>query len=149
MKGDGRVALTDSTIAARKRAAAAAAAKKAAAARAAAVARAARSAERAALNASPKAIAKSLLPSYGWGAGEFTCLETMWNHESNWNPRAANVGSGAYGIPQALPGDKMATYGSDWRTNPRTQIKWGLSYIKTRYGTPCQAWSFWQQGSWY
>ena len=73
----------------------------------------------------------------------------MWNRESNWNPQAVNVGSGAYGIPQALPGDKMAKFGSDWQTNPRTQIKWGLCYVKTSYGTPCQAWSFWQQGSWY
>lgn len=77
-------------------------------------------------------------------AAQFACLETLWEHESNWNHLAENPRSGAYGIPQALPGDKMATAGDDWKTNPQTQIDWGLDYIKQRYGTPCEAWAFWQ-----
>jgi SLT domain-containing protein len=77
------------------------------------------------------------------------CLIEMWDRESGWNPHAANSGSGAYGIPQALPGSKMASAGSDWADNPVTQIKWGLGYIKERYGTPCGAWAFWQQGDYY
>jgi hypothetical protein len=72
----------------------------------------------------------------------------MWNRESGWRVNAAN-GSGAYGIPQALPGSKMAAFGADWQTNPRTQIEWGLSYISGRYGTPCGAWSSWQAQGWY
>lgn len=75
---------------------------------------------------------------------QFTCLQTLWMNESGWNHTAENPSSGAYGIPQALPGDKMASHGSDWRTNPNTQINWGLDYIRDRYGTPCQAWQFWQ-----
>lgn len=75
---------------------------------------------------------------------QFTCLETLWEHESNWNHLAENPSSGAYGIPQALPGDKMASEGDDWKTNPKTQIDWGLKYIQDRYGTPCDAWAFWQ-----
>jgi len=72
----------------------------------------------------------------------------MWGHESGWRVNAANP-SGAYGIPQALPGDKMASYGADWQTNPTTQIKWGLDYIGGRYSTPCGAWSFWQSNGYY
>jgi uncharacterized protein YabE (DUF348 family) len=93
-----------------------------------------------------QAYARSLLPSYGWGEDQMSCLITMWNHESSWNPHAENPSSGAYGIPQALPGDKM---GPGWNTDAGVQIRWGLSYIKDRYNSPCQAWSFWQQGSWY
>jgi hypothetical protein len=73
----------------------------------------------------------------------------MWNRESSWNVSAQNPSSGAYGIPQALPGDKMASVASDWRTNPATQIKWGLGYIKDRYGSPSAAWTFWQANGWY
>ncbi|WP_019629472.1 hypothetical protein [Actinomadura atramentaria] len=89
-------------------------------------------------------IAKGMLPSFGFdGDGQFACLVNLWNRESGWRTTAANP-SGAYGIPQALPGSKMASAGSDWRTSARTQIKWGLGYIKGRYGTPCGAWSFFQ-----
>lgn len=75
---------------------------------------------------------------------QFQCLDRLWNGESNWNPLAENPSSGAYGIPQALPPEKLAEAGPDWRTNGVTQVKWGLTYIKDRYGTPCDAWAFWQ-----
>jgi hypothetical protein len=77
----------------------------------------------------------------GFGLDQFACLNKLWNKESGWNYRAENRSSGAYGIPQSLPGSKMAAFGSDWRTNPATQIKWGLDYIKRRYDTPCGAWN--------
>jgi uncharacterized protein YabE (DUF348 family) len=93
-------------------------------------------------------IGKQLAAQRGWGADQFSCLYQLWNNESGWRVDATNA-SGAYGIPQALPGDKMAAYGSDWQTNPSTQIKWGLAYIAGRYGTPCDAWSFWQSNGWY
>lgn len=79
---------------------------------------------------------------------QFTCLAHIIERESGWNPHAANP-EGAYGIPQALPGAKMSSAGSDWRDNPETQIRWMLSYIANRYGTPCNAWNFWQGHSWY
>jgi resuscitation-promoting factor RpfB len=97
---------------------------------------------------SAQAIGKQLAAQRGWGADQFSCLYQLWNNESGWRVDATNA-SGAYGIPQALPGDKMAAYGSDWQTNPSTQIKWGLAYIAGRYGTPCDAWSFWQSNGWY
>jgi hypothetical protein len=98
---------------------------------------------------SVKDTARRLMASmYGWGDDQFSCLDPLWTKESGWNPYSSNA-SGAYGIPQALPGDKMASSGSDWKTNPATQIKWGLGYIKGRYGTPCAAWSFWQGHHWY
>ncbi|MGI5204114.1 lytic transglycosylase domain-containing protein [Spirillospora sp. CA-108201] len=94
-------------------------------------------------------IAKRLLPSYRFsGTGQFGCLVNLWNKESHWNAHAANP-SGAYGIPQALPGSKMASAGPDWQNNATTQIKWGLGYIKNRYGTPCGAWSHSQSVGWY
>lgn len=82
---------------------------------------------------------------------EWGCLYNLWMGESGWNELAENPSSGAYGIPQALPADKLASAGSDWRTNPLTQVDWGLQYIQERYGTPCQAWSFWQSNNphWY
>jgi hypothetical protein len=83
------------------------------------------------------------------GSGQFGCLDSIFNKESGWNPYATNPSSGAYGIPQALPGSKMASAGSDWRTNPYTQVRWGVSYIKSRYGTPCNAWAHSQQVGWY
>lgn len=83
------------------------------------------------------------------GQGQFGCLDSLFNRESGWNPSAANPSSGAYGIPQALPGSKMASAGSDWRTNPYTQVRWGVSYIKSRYGTPCSAWAHSQSVGWY
>lgn len=85
----------------------------------------------------------------GWDESEFTCLVDLWDRESKWNFRAENVSSGAYGIPQALPGNKMQTAGKDWRDNPETQILWGLSYIDGRYGTPCEAWAHSEETGWY
>ena len=90
-----------------------------------------------------------MLADYGWGSDQFSCLDSLWQRESNWNPQARNPYSGAYGIPQALPGEKMASAGSDWQTNPATQIKWGLGYIKDRYGSPCAAWEHSQSVGWY
>ena len=97
---------------------------------------------------SPQHIAMSLLSSYGWSSSQFSCLDELWTRESGWNPTAANA-SGAYGIPQALPGSKMASAGPDWQTNPETQIKWGLGYIKDLYGSPCGAWSHEEASGWY
>jgi resuscitation-promoting factor RpfB len=97
---------------------------------------------------SAQAIARSLLADYGWSADQFDCLDQMWNRESGWRVNAQNP-SGAYGIPQALPGSKMASAGPDWQTDARTQIKWGLGYVKSRYSSPCQAWSLWQSQGWY
>ncbi|MEO9137443.1 MAG: ubiquitin-like domain-containing protein [Jatrophihabitans sp.] len=97
---------------------------------------------------SAKAIARELLAGYGWGDQEYSCLVQMWNRESGWRVSAANP-SGAYGIPQALPGSKMSSAGPNWQTSARTQIAWGLGYIKARYSTPCGAWSFWQGHNYY
>ncbi|HEU4671522.1 MAG TPA: transglycosylase SLT domain-containing protein [Candidatus Limnocylindrales bacterium] len=83
------------------------------------------------------------------GATQFGCLDRLWTKESNWNPRAVNRSSGAYGIPQALPGSKMATAGGDWRFNPMTQVRWGLDYIRRAYGTACEAWSHSIHTDWY
>jgi hypothetical protein len=96
-----------------------------------------------------KGIGCALMLQWGFGLDQMPCLVNMWNKESGWNERASNSSSGAYGIPQALPGSKMSVYGSDWQTNPATQIKWGLDYIKGRYSTPCGAWSYWQSHGWY
>lgn len=98
-----------------------------------------------------QAFAKAILGNYNWGPNEFGPLKSLWNGESGWNYKALNASSGAYGIPQALPASKMAAAGSDWRTNAQTQILWGLSYIKDRYGTPAEAWGKWQARSphWY
>lgn len=95
------------------------------------------------VSGSPRAIARKMLPRFGFASSQFGCLDRLWERESSWNPRAANP-SGAYGIPQALPGSKMSSAGSDWETNPATQIEWGLGYIKDRYSTPCGAWSHFQ-----
>ncbi|MGN6252029.1 MAG: transglycosylase SLT domain-containing protein [Marmoricola sp.] len=92
--------------------------------------------------ADPRTIARALLPQFGFSSSEFSCLDAIYTAESGWNPRADNPSSSAYGIPQALPGSKMASAGSDWATNPETQIRWGLGYIKDRYGTPCAALSY-------
>jgi uncharacterized protein YabE (DUF348 family) len=97
---------------------------------------------------SAQAIALGLLKARGWGTDQFNCLVTLWNHESGWRVHAANA-SGAYGIPQALPGSKMSSAGPDWQNNAETQIKWGLGYISSRYSTPCGAWSLWQTQGWY
>ncbi|KPI27224.1 Lytic transglycosylase catalytic [Actinobacteria bacterium OK074] len=82
-------------------------------------------------------------------SSQFTCFSNIVDHESSWSYTATNASSGAYGLFQALPGSKMSSVGSDWRTNPATQIKWGLNYMNSRYGSPCEAWSFWQANSWY
>nr|WP_245653124.1 lytic transglycosylase domain-containing protein [Herbidospora sakaeratensis] len=97
---------------------------------------------------SNKALGKQMNAAMGW-EGEWGCLEKLWDKESHWNERAMNRYSGAYGIPQSLPGSKMASAGSDWQTNPATQIKWGLGYIKGRYGSPCGAWGHSQRVGWY
>lgn len=96
-----------------------------------------------------KAIARQMAAAnYGWGDGEFSCLESLWTKESGWNYQAANP-SGAFGIPQSLPGSKMASVAPDWQTNAATQIAWGLGYIDGRYGSPCSAWGHSQSVNWY
>ena len=87
--------------------------------------------------------------THGWSAGEFSCLTSLWNRESHWRHTARNRGSGAYGIPQAMPGSKMAKFGADWQTNPVTQIKWGVNYIAKRYKTPCNALAHSHATGWY
>lgn len=90
-----------------------------------------------------QSIGYNMLPQFGFSQStQWSCLQNLWNRESGWNYQAENPYSGAYGIPQALPGSKMATAGADWQTNPATQIKWGLGYIQSIYGTPCGAWNF-------
>ena len=95
-----------------------------------------------------RAVGCALTLQAGFPISEFPCLERLWTKESGWNERAANP-SGAYGIPQALPGSKMGSVASDWRTNPATQIKWGLGYIEGRYSTPCGAWAHSESHGWY
>jgi hypothetical protein len=97
---------------------------------------------------SPQDIARALLATYGWSESQFGCLDSLWMRESHWNVHAANP-SGAYGIPQALPGSKMSSAGSDWQNNAVTQIKWGLGYIADRYGSPCGAWAHSEGHGWY
>lgn len=91
----------------------------------------------------------ALLLDYGFAIDQMPCLDKLWEKESGWNEKASNPSSGAYGIPQALPGSKMGSVADDWETNPATQIKWGLGYIKDRYGTPCEAWSHSESVGWY
>ena len=98
---------------------------------------------------SAQAIALQMVLARGWDMTEFSCLVALWTRESNWNAFAHNTTSGAYGIPQALPGEKMASAGGDWATNPATQITWGLGYIADRYGTPCGAWAHSEERGWY
>lgn len=98
----------------------------------------------------PREIARQMmLNRYDWGEDQFTCYDAIIMRESLWDTYADNPTSSAYGIPQALPGSKMASAGADWKTNPATQISWGLGYVKQRYGTPCQAWSFKRAHGWY
>jgi hypothetical protein len=139
---------------------AARAAKKAAAARAAqaaaqssaqpAASQSAQPAPAAALvpSGSPQQIAAAMLGSFGWSSSQFSCLEPLWEQESGWSVTAANP-DGAYGIPQALPGSKMAGAGPDWQTDAATQIRWGLEYIQSMYGSPCGAWDHEQATGWY
>lgn len=140
-----------SRIAAERAAQAAAAAEQRAAERrkAAAEAKAEAARVKALEAADPRSVAKAMLADFGWDASEFQCLDNIWSQESGWKVDAENPGSGAYGIPQSLPGSKMASAGPDWRTNPATQIRWGLGYIQDRYGSPCEAWSFKQGAGWY
>jgi hypothetical protein len=99
--------------------------------------------------ADPKALARALMPKYGMSSSEFDCLDNIWSQESGWNIHADNPSSSAYGIPQALPGSKMSSAGPDWEDNPETQIRWGLGYIQSRYGSACEAWSYKQGAGWY
>lgn len=96
-----------------------------------------------------KKIAAAQVKKRKWNSKQYSCLVTLWNKESRWNHKAKNRYSGAYGIPQSLPGNKMRSAGKDWKTNPATQIKWGLSYIKQRYKTPCGALSAHARKGWY
>jgi hypothetical protein len=98
---------------------------------------------------SPQQIAEQMLSQFGWSSSQFSCLQPLWALESGWNIYASNPGSGAYGIPQALPGSKMASAGPDWQSNAATQIRWGLSYIQGTYGSPCAAWSHEEADGWY
>jgi hypothetical protein len=94
---------------------------------------------------SAQAIAHKMIPD----AAQYNAFNKIVSHESGWNVSATNSSSGAYGLVQALPGSTMASAGSDWKTNPATQIKWGLDYMKSRYGSPVSAWNFWQANGWY
>jgi hypothetical protein len=101
-----------------------------------------------AASGSPQQIAEAMLGSFGWSSSQFSCLDPLWAHESGWSVTAANP-DGAYGIPQALPGSKMASAGPDWQTDAATQIRWGLEYIQATYGSPCSAWAHEQATGWY
>lgn len=96
-----------------------------------------------------QALARDMVLARGLDEQQYQCLHALWRKESGWNHFAQNRSSGAYGIPQALPGSKMASAGEDWATNPETQIRWGLGYIEARYGTPCEAWGHSQRKNWY
>ncbi len=100
-------------------------------------------------SASSQQIAQGMLTSFGWSSSQFSCLDSLWEHESGWSVTASNPGTGAYGIPQALPGSRMASAGPDWQTDAATQIRWGLEYIKDTYGSPCAAWSHEEATGWY
>jgi len=100
-------------------------------------------------SADPKELARALMPEYGMSSAEFGCLDNIWSQESGWNIHADNPSSSAYGIPQALPGSKMSAAGPDWANNAETQIRWGLGYIRDRYGSACGAWGFKSGHGWY
>jgi hypothetical protein len=97
----------------------------------------------------PKAVGRLLAADRGWSGEQFGCLDNLWTKESGWRWNADNPSSDAYGIPQALPGSKMSSAGSDWASNPVTQIRWGLQYISARYGSPCSAWAHSRSVNWY
>ena len=99
--------------------------------------------------AGAQAYAASKLGSYGWAPSQMQCLKTLWTKESDWETTATNPTSGAYGVVQSLPAEKMASAGADYRTNYRTQINWGLEYVKDRYGSPCEALNFHYANNWY
>ena len=156
-----------SKLAAAKAAAAKAAAAKAAAQQVAAQQAAAQQAATAEPTATPQAtptvavqaapvasgsaqqIAEQMLSQYGWSSSQFSCLEPLWARESGWSVTAENPSSGAYGIPQAMPGSELASAGADWQTDAATQIRWGLIYIQGRYGSPCGAWAHEESDGWY
>jgi septal ring factor EnvC (AmiA/AmiB activator) len=96
-----------------------------------------------------QAYASTQLSAHGWGGDQMTCLMNLWNQESSWMTNATNPSSGAYGVAQALPPEKYSSTGSDWLTNYRTQIDWGLGYIAGRYGSPCGAWDHETSNNWY
>ena len=97
-----------------------------------------------------KQVAEIILSEeYGFGESQFACLDSLWTKESHWNYKAHNYRSGAHGIAQALPAEKMSVVGTDWRTNPVTQIRWGIRYITMRYDTPCKAWSHFKSRNYY
>jgi len=96
-----------------------------------------------------QAIGYEMVKAMGWDDNEWNCLAALWTRESNWNTFSHNPSSGAYGIPQAVPGEKMSSAGADWATNPATQIRWGIAYISGRYGTPCGAWQHSEENGWY
>jgi hypothetical protein len=98
---------------------------------------------------SPQQIAEQMLSQFGWSSSQFSCLQPLWALESGWNIYASNPSSGAYGIPQALPGSKMASAGPNWQSDAATQIRWGLTYIQGTYGSPCAAWSHEEADGWY
>jgi len=102
-----------------------------------------------AASGSPQQIAEAMLGSFGWSSSQFSCLDPLWAHESGWSATAYNAGSGAYGIPQALPGSRMASAGPDWQSDAATQIRWGLKYIRDTYGSPCGAWDHELATGWY
>jgi hypothetical protein len=104
-----------------------------------------RSSAQAAVSGSPRDIARALAAERGWSGQQWSCLSNLWQRESRFQTTIRNSRSGAYGIPQALPASKMATAGADWRNNPVTQVQWGLGYIAQRYGSPCDAWSYWKR----
>jgi hypothetical protein len=142
-KAAAQAARTKAADAARAKAAAEERAKEQAASRAAAAAQ-----RQQLVSYSPGSV-QALAASIIGSTTQFSCFSQIVTRESGWNYQATNASSGAYGLVQALPGDKMASAGADWRTNPATQIRWGLNYMNSRYGSPCGAWSFWQAHSWY
>lgn len=103
----------------------------------------------AAITGTPFQIAHTVATQAGLDEQQWVCLDQLWQQESKFQTNARNRRSGAFGIPQALPASRMASAGADWRTNPATQVKWGLSYIRVRYGTACNAWAHWKRARWY
>jgi len=150
-----KAALAARQAAARQAAAKQAAAKQAAAKQAAAKQAAAQPTQAVAArqaaepSGSPQQIAQQMLGQFGWSGSQFSCLEPLWERESGWDVTAENPSSGAYGIPQALSGSLMASAGPDWQTDAATQIRWGLTYIQGRYGSPCGAWAHEEADGWY
>ena len=162
IQGERQQQLAAENASAAKAAAAKAAAAKAAAAKAAALKSAeqaaaarkaaAKPAQQAAVttpSGSPEQIAQQMLSQFGWSSSQFSCLQPLWEHESGWSVTAENPTSGAYGIPQSLPASQMSSAGADWQTNAATQIRWGLTYIQGRYGSPCGAWAHEESDNWY